>query len=58
MSAEANRAIPISARDAQVAVTVIQWLGSPIGQAFLEDTLGIENLRKQVSAILPKLAPV
>lgn len=29
-------AIP-SARDREVAATVIQWLGSPVGQGFLED---------------------
>lgn len=27
----------VSARDNDVAATVIQWLGSPVGQAFLED---------------------
>lgn len=26
-----------SDRDRQVAATVIQWLGSPVGQCFLED---------------------
>ena len=30
---------PSSTRDHQVAATVIQWLGSPVGQSFLE-TLG------------------
>ena len=29
-----------SERDAQVAATVIQWLGSPIGQNFVERVLG------------------
>lgn len=27
----------VSDRDATVAATVIQWLGSPVGQAFLRD---------------------
>lgn len=28
---------PVSDRDQQVAETVIQWLGSPVGEAFLRD---------------------
>ena len=32
----------ITQRDATVAATVIQWLGSPIGQCFLQD-LGYER---------------
>lgn len=31
-----------SDRDAQVAATIIQWLGSPVGQCFLRD-LGYEK---------------
>ena len=32
-----------SDRDRQVAATVIQWLGSPVGRGFILDTLGIER---------------
>ena len=28
-----------SERDAQVAATIIQWLGSPVGQSFVADVL-------------------
>lgn len=28
-------------RDAVVAATVIQWLGSPVGQGFLAEVLGV-----------------
>lgn len=35
-SNDLQRKGPVSERDAQVAATVIQWLGSPVGQAFLE----------------------
>lgn len=30
---------PLSDRDELVAATVVQWLGSPVGQAFLEEVL-------------------
>jgi hypothetical protein len=29
----------VSQRDATVAATVIQWLGSPVGQCFLQDVV-------------------
>lgn len=29
----------VSQRDATVAATVIQWLGSPVGQCFLRDAM-------------------
>lgn len=32
----------VTERDAQIAATVIQWLGSPVGQGFLRD-LGYEK---------------
>ena len=35
----------ITQRDATVAATVVQWLGSPIGQCFLRD-LGYERSEK------------
>ena len=35
-----------SDRDEQVAATVIQWLGSPVGQAFLRD-MGYERGSKR-----------
>ena len=28
---------PVSDRDEAVAATIVQWLGSPVGQGFLED---------------------
>jgi hypothetical protein len=31
-----------SARDVEIAATIIQWLGSPVGQHFLQD-LGYEK---------------
>ena len=34
---EHGRILPASERDEQVAATVIQWLGSPVGQGFLRD---------------------
>jgi hypothetical protein len=38
----------VSARDNDVAATVIQWLGSPVGQAFLRD-LGYERERVRIA---------
>lgn len=32
-----NHPVEVSQRDATVAATVIQWLGSPVGQKFLGD---------------------
>ena len=32
----------ISQRDATVAATVIQWLGSPVGESFLRDCLDLD----------------
>jgi hypothetical protein len=37
LSGGANRRVDVSDRDHLVAATIIQWLGSPVGQAFLED---------------------
>jgi hypothetical protein len=34
---------PVSERDEVVAATVIQWLGSPVGQAFLRDLGYVRN---------------
>ncbi len=34
--------------DQEKIATIIQWLGSPVGLAFLEDALGIDDLRKQI----------
>ena len=34
---EFGRRQPVSDRDHVVAATVIQWLGSPVGQSFLTD---------------------
>ena len=33
----------VSDRDREVAATVIQWLGSPVGSYFVKHTLGIEK---------------
>jgi hypothetical protein len=33
----------VSQRDATVAATVIQWLGTPVGQCFLRDVMGAVN---------------
>jgi len=41
-----------SDHDEEVATTVIQWLGSPVGQAFLEDVLRIDDLREQIRIVL------
>ena len=35
----------MTARDEVVAATVIQWLGSPVGQSFLRDVLGEEVIK-------------
>lgn len=32
-----------SDRDRQVAATIVQWLGSPVGRCFILDALGIER---------------
>lgn len=32
-----DRKVDPSKRDEEVAATVVQWLGSPVGQAFLND---------------------
>lgn len=38
-----NRPALLSQRDWDVASTVIQWLGSTVGQAFLRDVMGEET---------------
>lgn len=38
---EPNHKGEVSERDAQVAATVIQWLGTHVGQAFLQKVDGI-----------------
>ena len=37
-----NNPVRVSERDREVAATVIQWLGSPVGQSFLRE-LGYER---------------
>ena len=32
--------------DAAVAATIIQWLGSPVGEAFVRETLAISDPKK------------
>jgi hypothetical protein len=38
---EANLKAEVSERDAQVAATIIQWLGTSVGQSFLQKVDGI-----------------
>lgn len=38
-----NEPAVLSERDEMVAATVIQWLGSPVGQGFLETVMGEDN---------------
>lgn len=46
MSPDRNQRRPVSKRDAEVAATVIQWLGSHVGQCFLRDVgFGTEESR-------------
>jgi len=33
----------VTPRDRQVAATVVQWLGSPVGEAFVKHVLGIKR---------------
>ena len=47
LSGPENVRSDVSERDEAVAATVIQWLGSPVGQCFLEDVLGID-IREQL----------
>jgi hypothetical protein len=51
LAADNNRPVleEMSARDAEVAATVIQWLGSPVGSCWLAETLekaGYEMVKK------------
>lgn len=46
----------VSARDARVAATIIQWLGSNIGREFLESVARRRAPRTQVEAKASKLA--
>ncbi len=39
---ENGRRQPVSERDEHVAATVVQWLGSPVGQSFLRAAGGDE----------------
>ena len=44
LAVDSNRpAGEVTPRDRAVAATVIQWLGSPIGQGFVKDVLGLER---------------
>ena len=45
-----DEARDITQRDATVAATIIQWLGSPIGQDFVLDVLETWNLQKRKSS--------
>lgn len=37
----------VSKRDAVVAATIIQWLGSPVGQCFFRDVMEEYNAKKR-----------
>lgn len=37
----------MSDRDAEVAATVVQWLGSHVGRCFLDDVLGTNLVEEQ-----------
>lgn len=47
----ANERQSVSLRDAQVVATMMQWLGSPVGSAFLEEATGIKDLRTQMQKV-------
>ncbi len=36
-----------SQRDATVAATIIQWIGSPVGSSFVQEVINKEFLRKR-----------
>jgi hypothetical protein len=58
LSPRPNERHPVSKRDQEVANTVIQWLGTPVGQCFLEEVLakkGGEEFLHRIAAN-PKLA--
>tara|TARA_R100000656_G_scaffold104176_3_gene76344 strand:+ start:12994 stop:13572 length:579 start_codon:yes stop_codon:yes gene_type:complete len=40
-----NRPDDVNERDAEVAATVIQWLGSPVGMGFVRDVLQLDKMR-------------
>ena len=42
---DGQHAVPVTPREITVAATVVQWLGSPVGQSFLHD-LGYSRLDK------------
>ena len=44
---EDNRRVDISKRDMTVAATVIQWLGSPVGQSFLDEVQEVIDNSKE-----------
>ncbi len=43
LSSRVNERMPVEDKDQKVANTIIQWLGTPVGQAFLEDVLFSEE---------------
>lgn len=49
---DGNRPGPIDGRDALVAATVVQWLGSHVGQCFLAEVLSTpqaEDVRERIA---------
>lgn len=52
-----NPNFEITDREREVAATVIQWLGSPVGQKFIDSIMGTENLVRAISA-LERIRPI
>lgn len=48
----------VEERDAEVAATVIQWLGSPVGQHFLANALGVEGILGLLARVDGERSPV
>lgn len=47
LSDEPNNPTHVDDHDREIVATMMQWLGSPVGQAFLENALGF-NVRDQI----------
>jgi len=54
LSSTVNEREPVAEREKVVVATMMQWLGSPVGQAFLEDALGFD-VRKHIPKELTDL---
>lgn len=47
LSDDPNQRVFVDDETQEAAATIIQWLGSPVGQGFLEEVLGF-NVRDQI----------